>query len=933
MENNNKSDSLDLQSESLKFSLLPLQKMSHPAFDFLSIPDNISKNPSLNINFERFSEQQETLHDFITMDQKAKVQRKLTCHPPKPRFSHTILTHKSLDINRESEKSVKIHGVFGNTDQFVHEIMDEKSNKILTINEEMDENAYDPYKVPVDLDMLDLHTKANKFGLYLPENGKDLIKKQTEGQEVIKTYDFQEERKVYDENKSNMIKEIINDLLDKVIKENQNNGSHSNMASFIKKNEKNKECPCCGEFLEKKPANLCVNSQDLEFLGYSYPLFIKIAKSLIYFVAIPFFFLIFIPHLVFLYNECTSDNVEIQIKVSSLCFCDTGDTGIDLLVFYAIIDDRILLDLLFSIYLSIFAVGLRVYCLRYIATQKQKNSIRHHTILIKNLPKNVNENQIKEFFEGLKLETKRKCCFKKAENSEAIKKFTQIPHEINFIYDLSDYLRISNYIVAMINSRRKCLSLLLFQSKNCPFKATLDEKSWLDLHQKHPFCTCIPHLTLAQLKLIDNKIITYHAKKTEIFLHLQQNPSEFFEKRFCGRAFVNFEDDVFVDELISIYDNIFSLCDSRRKKFQGTRISIERAPVPEEILWENFDATFKQKMGLRMLILFCELLVLVLSAFLIWDIYHKLESSHFEIEFLVGLIILSINRVLTWIIKKLVSYEKHKSTATNEKMMIIVSFTFIIVNIVLYEMLDYIKMMLNIEELNFDIDDYIDGNVELEDFHKTIHKILFVSIFLSIIEPILKFLFDYRFFMKLYKRRSILKNPHLYCQKEAHEAFLGVEFELAEYFSDFILVFLLGILGAPFYPLSFLIVFAGLIVQFWLFKINLLYRCKVEGELCRELMPIFLRILNLCPVFYIAGAYLNAQKLVEGQYRSQYDMQSYFIVFLVEACLVVLLSCLNLEKMVKRRKNKKEKKEFEELIRGKSERSYNQLKLIFKHQK
>ena len=641
----------------------------------------------------------------------------------------------------------------------------------------------------------------------------------------------------------------------------------------------------------------------------------------------------FVPHLVFLYDECQPDDeIKLDLHPNSLGLCETGNVIVDLVVYYAIIDDRILWDLIFSIYLSVFAVGLRIYCLRYIENHKQKNSIRNHTVYVKDLPKNVNEIQVAEFFESLKLNKKyTSFCFKSSDNQDnSLYKFDQKPYEINFIYDLTDYLTVSNYVVAMINMRRKYLSLIRLQSINCPFKDSMNEIDWRDAHQMPPFCTCISQSSLEQLLIIDRRIVVSHKKKNEIFQNQKQNPKDFNEKRFCKRAFITFKDSAFVDALISNYGTVFSFCDRRKKKFQGNSIWIERAPDPEEILWENFGVPLKKKIGLRILILFCEAMVLVLSAFLIRNIYHNLESNRFEKEFSVGILILFINRILMHIIQKLVSHERHKSSSTNEKMMILVSFSFIIVNILLYEMLDYIKMMLNIGILDSDTED-AETDEELEDFHKTIDKILFVSIFLSIIEPIIKFLFDYKVFIKMFQRRKILKNPNLYCQKEAHEAFEGVEFELAEYYSDFILVFLLGILGAPFFPLSFLIAVAGLIVQFWLFKFNLLYKCQVEGELCRELMPIFLRIINLSPIFFVAGTYLNAQKLVKGEYRTEKDMQSYFIAFLVEICVVFAIFCLDLEHFVKRRKE--EKKDFEEFMKEKSEKGYNQLKFVFRHQK
>lgn len=867
------------------------------------------------------------LLDFTSINDKPKLFRKNTWHPNRKNTSEfqkkLIFPQRSFDNNTKenSPKNLTINNNENENEnenqQFVHEIIDEENKQILLINEEEDEDLeeYNPYLIPVDFNILEKHIKANKFGFEIED-----FQEAHFSQENHENNDSNTENNIKnnDNTTTKEIKEIMSEIREKVEEKNE-----SIKKKYIE------ECPCCGESLNKIKPSFCFSSDKLEFLGYSYPLFMKILKSLICMVAIPYVFLIFIPNMIFLFNECSPDyDEEADYRINKFLFCETGDVAIDLLIYYQIIDDRMLLDFLFSIYLGIFAICLRIYCLRYIKKHEKINSKSKYTIYIRNLPKNVKEKQIIEYFEKFDADKKHQCIFwevKKKCPLDSINNFSQKPSKIHYIYNLYDYLHLSKSIACLIKRRRKCLAFLKIYSLNCQ-KTNAEKKE-----NSIPFLSVCTLEKEEELKKIDKEILLAHKQKSDIFKSLQQNPEEFFQKRFTGQAFIEFEDDLFVKEISKIY---YSVYDERKKNFKGEQIFIEefiqKAPSPEEIMWENFGMPFSKKVLIRIIMLILEIGFISLCGLIIYLVYSNFEYEKFELEVLVGMLIFAINRILFWTIQKLVLMEKHKFSSFSEKRMIILSFSFFLVNMILYELFEYFDFVFDASILDIDENNYDEH--EMEVFEVLIHKIYFVSVFLSLIEPILKFFFNYKYFIQLYRRYNVKKYPDHYSQEEAHEIFSGLEFELSEYFADFILIFSIGLLGAPFYPPSFLIVLAGLILQFWLFKINLLYRCKVEGELCKKLIPVFLKLINLSPLFYILGVYFNARKLLVGDYRSSYDFDGYFIVFLVEAIIIMIIARLNWDWLVYRGLKNIQINIEKEKEKG-CEKTYNQLDFIFKHEK
>lgn len=890
----------------LKFNKANSQNKNDLENEKNSLPPSLKKAFSPQ-NIEEIIKASEAMNDIVTIDQKNK-KRRTTLNHKKSMENHNCIENI---INEEEIKE----NVDLSNEKFTHEIYDENNNKILIINEEEEfSQEYNPYLMPVNFELLEKHIKASKFGFH------EEFDKFSEFDEFSKKI-LEEDREILkiNQERNRKVKEIILEILWKVEQKCNSNESKKDL-------RENSNCPCCGETTIKCVPSLCFSSEDLRFLGYAYPLFMKILKSLIFFIGIPYIIIVFIPNIIFLKLECIPEgNEDWDLKINKFLYCDTGNHVSDLFVYYEIINKRMILDFIFSVYLCIVATGIRIYSLRYIKQfeHSRPNPISRMTVLSRHLPKDVQEEEIMDYFENFQIEKKTTCfCLKNTCDSK--QKFIQKPVKVHYIYNLSDYLHVSEKIVDLINKRRKFLAVLKISSKEAS-----DREKVID-NQSNLLSTFLTHIEI-ELKKIDKEIVEAHNKKSEIFQSLKQNPQDFFRNRFTGKAFIEFQDENFVKELLKIYNSYY---DERRKNFKGENIYLddflEEAPSPEELRWENFGIPYKQKIILRIVIIILELVTIVICAFLVRVVYQNLEFEKFELEMGVGIIILLLNRILFWTIQKLVSMEKHKSLSRTEKRMICMSFTFFFVNIIVYELLGYLNFVFDEKLFEIDLSE-IEDEEEFEIFESVIHKIFFVSIFLSLIEPILKFIFNYKHYVKVYKRHQVKKHPNLYCQKEAHEIFEGLEFELSEYYADFILIFVLGVLGAPFYPLSFLIATVGLILQYWLFKMNLIYFCKAEGDLCKKLINIFLKVINISPIFYILGVYFNAVKLLVGEYETSYNFNAYQIFYIIEIVLIAIICRLKLDKIVAWKLNVKKEAMFEK--EESSERGYNQLECIFKHEK
>lgn len=214
-----------------------------------------------------------------------------------------------------------------------YELIDEENlEKKLIILEEENSILLNPYLIPPNIDIALMHQKANKFG-FEPEESKII-------DESIKiNNDSHLELKI---NEDSIIKSTpISDYEEK----------KSNNLNF-------QECPCCFESLNKQKLNFFFDSNEIEILGPAYPIFLKMLKTLLFFIIIPYFFSVFIPHIIYLYFECGN--------VNSMSLCNSGDEDFNLDLYLQVIDDRLLVDLLFSIYFSIVVTIFRIKAIRFI---------------------------------------------------------------------------------------------------------------------------------------------------------------------------------------------------------------------------------------------------------------------------------------------------------------------------------------------------------------------------------------------------------------------------------------------------------------------------------------------------------------------------------------------------------------------------------------
>jgi len=597
----------------------------------------------------------------------------------------------------------------------------------------------------------------------------------------------------------------------------------------------------------------------------------------------------------------------------------TDETDIEIVIindFLFVIEERLNFDLAFLIYFVLVATGLRIYGLRYIRKHNTSSSLGQFTILVKNVPLDCEEDEIRDFFQSQQLDNYRSWLNRKLGlEDNLLPEGTKAEiSEINFVYNFGDLIACNTKIMSLIKTRRKLLAIYsnikrnnskgnsfgsiqdnykssfqgsfqgsftgdlpatsgpdaineeppIIEKKqsnylnNGSFDSNYEKNSSLlirDLKKqaedskKSFIWDKIEAGTLfleRHLKVIDQEIISQHELQHSIIKGLKENTAKELEMRFCGQVFVSFSNSKVAMKMVQIFRALY---DVRKRKFRGEkRLIVEAAANPEEIIWENLGIYSHKKIYIRLFTFTLELMMLALTTFIVFLIYNEAESEELTKECGIAILVLTINKLFMILISRLVEHERHKTKATVEALVVMFTLPLTLVNILVFELVDYGNIIIARQCITKD-------NDNLWEMGKITHKLLFVNIFASIGEPALSFIFDYTHFSKLYHRMRIKMTQGYknYCQEEVNKFFEGSEIELHEYYSHTCISFCLGMFAAPFFPPSILIVIGGLGLNYWLLKYNMLYRCKVESHQCNRVIGYFLLLVNLGPIFYMVS--------------------------------------------------------------------------------
>ena len=256
-----------------------------------------------------------------------------------------------------------------------------------------------------------------------------------------------------------------------------------------------------------------------------------------------------------------------------------------------------------------------------------------------------------------------------------------------------------------------------------------------------------------------------------------------------------------------------------------------------------------------------------------FDIYvHSISHGLFA-ESIFSIFVIVMGSVFSYILKKLVSKEKHISHSKKEFFEIILMFPFVLANIIGYEYWGYFKTV------------YTNEVPSEEELFEMRIKIVYVSVLISIIEPILKLLWT------LVKRHIRSRSAH------DHESIpIPPSIELSEKYMDITIILCVGIMGAPSCPGVLLITLLGILLNFWIFKYLVVYVARVEVIKDDMFVIFFLKMLVMSNIWFCVGAYFNARKLLAEHVEPELYMFIIFGIYGTEIVAILVFFFFHLER-------------------------------------
>eukprot|EP01017_Pseudomicrothorax_dubius_P049142 TRINITY_DN9094_c0_g1_i9.p1 TRINITY_DN9094_c0_g1~~TRINITY_DN9094_c0_g1_i9.p1 ORF type:complete len:714 (-),score=160.72 TRINITY_DN9094_c0_g1_i9:100-2241(-) len=464
------------------------------------------------------------------------------------------------------------------------------------------------------------------------------------------------------------------------------------------------------------------------------------------------------------------------------------------------------------------------------------------------------DEQLKRYIEGL-----------------TIKNFKPKVAKINLGYDLKDYFAEEDKKNAQIKIKQ---TILGYRKKN---------------NGQDP-----PGLSLADVE----KKIKLHDE------NLNKLEDEFHSgvsNRFCGVAFVSFNTQKELQEVLKRYDiGIFKKITLLFKKdenfyYKGQRFVVEQAPEPSDVKWPNLGYKYcPTKFVRRLITAILTLLMLVLSFFGIIGLnafVRFLESPPQgntpppvdtsstggkllvrALAMLATCAIVIINKVIAFLMKFFADFELY-STQSHYNHSLATKLGF--------------AQFTNTALITF----FFAKFVSRDYWGKKGMVIAITDLFISNawLTPFLTFV-DFGYFFRLYQRYSTKKqgNDCLLTQEQANAIFEGIEFDIAQRYANIIKTMLFTAFYCPVVPLATLISACGLILTYWVDKYVLLRRAKeppaLSGELSMEMTEVLEYIL---PAFAIGNIVFEQFLLSSGEKGAGTDIISWvtFAVGIINAFL------------------------------------------------
>lgn len=232
-------------------------------------------------------------------------------------------------------------------------------------------------------------------------------------------------------------------------------------------------------------------------------------------------------------------------------------------------------------------------------------------------------------------------------------------------------------------------------------------------------------------------------------------------------------------------------------------------------------------------------------------------------ESVFSILVIVIGSVFSYILKKLVSKEKHISHSKKEFFEIMLMFPFVLANIIGYEYWGYFKSA------------YTKEPPSEEELFEMRVKIIYVSVLISLIEPILKMCWT------LVKRHIRNLSAH-----DLESVPIPPSIELSEKYMDITIILCVGIMGAPTCPGVLIITLLGIFLNLWIYKYLVVHVARVEVIKDDRFVIFFLKMVVMSNIWFCVGAYFNARKLLSEHAELETEM---FIIFGLYATEIVTI--------------------------------------------
>ncbi|CAI2379579.1 unnamed protein product [Moneuplotes crassus] len=613
-------------------------------------------------------------------------------------------------------------------------------------------------------------------------------------------------------------------------------------------------CECCGRPAEDyvKDLPLCIDTAELDILGSGFPLYYHFKKFtiIIYFAMI---FVVGIPCLVINFHQGRSS--EWDLNKSYIISTTIGNHG-------KIPDNytkwrvqvQVILNFLFIFVIAIASIFLRKTQNTIIREVDEQNiTPSDFGVMISNIPKDKHPSDLKKWL---------------AEKVPGI----EIVY-VNYCYNITE----------MVKATRKQNSLCQIRAYLLAYKKRkLEEEKITEEQAKEREISLAPppkkilgciKISYPQIDRLEKKIKDVERVQERI---METTKRILDTDEFCGKAFVVLNKQSHAERITKYFEcsllnrafnrvlfNVFKYQSPNisRRYWDGNLIYTERAAEPGDIYWENLAVSTRTR--LRKVLWTSSVAIFCLGAafginFGIRGIQKSIKnestSSLAEEYFIRSLSILASfmiaanNMLLGRLIRVLTSYENHE-TYTKYHLSVAFKLTFAM----------FINTGINPLFANFGRKNWFNQGGLMVD-------IFYITITVSLISPF-SYLFDPGFLIKLYKRwREKSKgNKSKLTQKQANELFEGPPLDMAQRYSNTMLLFCMAVFYAFPMPIISVISLLGAVFQYWLEKYLLLKRHKVPEPFGEAMAQIFSSMIPFFCLLYGTSLYIFSTTLSEGK--------------------------------------------------------------------